>query len=478
MPHPSAATASTAPTATAPPTGHAAAERFLAELGRPDDLEITAPAPAPVSDRSSWIAEGAPIAEIRALSGEAVARVLRLASEHRVPVATRGAGSGLSGGSSAGSGWIVLDVSSLDRILSIDPVDQLAIVQPGVSAHELNEAASAHGLQYAPDPASVEISSIGGNIATNAGGLHAVKYGVTRDAIRKLTVVTGDGRTLRTGAATSKGVVGYDLVSLLTGSEGTLGVVIEATVVLQPIPRDTVTLAAFFPSIEAAAEAAVAVLGSDATPSLCELIDAATLRAIDDATGSSYSERGSAFLLIQADGWGAELEAARIAGLIAPFATEVSQAADAAETEQLIRTRRLALPSLERLGALIIEDIAVPVSRLAHAVERIEQIATRTATRIFTIGHAGDGNLHPIILVPGDPDPERRARSAAAAQEAADSIFALALEFGGTVSGEHGVGLLKRDWSARELDEVAIELHEGIKRAFDPAGILNPGRGF
>ncbi len=458
--------------------GTGAETALLAALGESADLEIDEPTSGPIRDRSSSSVDGSPVAVIRALNRNGVAYALRTASAFGTPVATRGAGSGLAGGAAAGSGWIVLDMSRLDRIVEIDAVDQIAVVEPGVSAAELDSAAAAHGLQYAPDPASVEISSIGGNIATNAGGFHAVKYGVTRDAIRALTVVTGDGRTLRTGAPTTKGVVGFDLVSLITGSEGTLAVVVEAAVALQPIPRDTVTLAAYFPSINAAAEAAVALLGSDVTPSLCELLDAATLRAIDAATGTDYSLRGNAFLLVQADGWGSQAEAARIAELLGPFASEIHRTADPAEADLLIRTRRLALPSIERLGRLLIEDIAVPVSRLAHVVERIEEIAARTGTRIFTMGHAGDGNLHPIILVPEDDDPERRAHLAASAQVAADEIFALALEFGGTVSAEHGVGSVKRAWGRKELGDVAVELHEGIKRVFDPAGILNPGRGF
>ncbi|WP_082309358.1 FAD-binding oxidoreductase [Leucobacter musarum] len=442
------------------------------------DLDIVTTATAPVADRSSWQATGAPLAVIRAFTARGVARVLALATEYGVPVATRGAGSGLAGGSAAGSGWIVLDVSPLDRIVRIDPVDQLAIVQPGVSPVALNAAAAEYGLRYAPDPASAAISSIGGNIATNAGGFRAVKYGVTRDAVRSLTVVTGDGRTLRTGSVTAKGVVGYDLVSLLTGSEGTLGVVTEATVALQPIPRDTVTIAAYFPSIQAAAEASIAVLGSDVTPSLYELLDRATLEAIDAVEGTSFSERGSAFVIVQTDGWGAAAEADRITELLTPFASELSVAADEAEAEQLIRARRLALPALERLGRVLIEDIAVPISRLAQAVERIGEIAAETGTRIFTLGHAGDGNLHPIVLVPAHDDPAQQARFEADAQAAADAIFALAIEFGGTVSGEHGVGIVKQEWSAQELGEVAVHLHAGIKHVFDPAGILNPGKGF
>lgn len=452
--------------------------RLLADLEAGDDLEIVTTATAPVADRSSWQAVGAPLAVIRALAADGVARVLALATEHGIPVATRGAGSGLAGGSAAGTGWIVLDVSALDRIVRIDTVDQLAVVQPGVSAVALNAAAAEYGLRYAPDPASAAISSIGGNIATNAGGFRAVKYGVTRDAVRSLTVVTGDGRTLRTGSATAKGVVGYDLVSLLTGSEGTLGVVTEATVALQPIPRDTVTIAAYFPSIQAAAEASIAVLGSDVTPSLYELLDRATLEAIDAVEGTTFSERGSAFVIVQTDGWGAAAEADRITELLSPFASELSRAADDAEAELLIRTRRLALPALERLGRVLIEDISVPISRLAHAVERIGAIAAETGTRIFTMGHAGDGNLHPIVLVPAHDDPAQQARLEADAQTAADAVFALAIEFGGTVSGEHGVGIVKREWSARELGDVALQLHAGIKHAFDPAGILNPGKGF
>lgn len=444
-----------------------------------EELDIEFPdADALLRDRSSWSPSGAPLAVISARTASEVERTLRFASAHGIPVATRTAGSGLAGGSAADSGWLVLDVSALDRVLDIDPVNQLAIVEPGVSAQRLNEAVAEYGLRYAPDPASIGISSIGGNIATNAGGFRAVKYGVTRGAVRALTVITGDGRTLRTGTDTVKGVVGYDLVSLITGSEGTLGVIVNATVALQPIPQQTVTQAAFFTDIRAAAAAAAAILASSATPSLCELIDAATLRAIDAATGSTYSTKGDAFLLVQTDGWGAQAEADHIATILAPVASLVEVADSADEAQRLIETRRLALPSLERLGRLLIEDIAVPISALAEAVERIEQISRAHQVAIFTIGHAGDGNLHPIILVPEAEDAREQSAWEQRAADAADETFALALELGGTVSAEHGVGVLKRDWSREELGAVALDLHAGIKQVFDPAGILNPGKGF
>lgn len=454
-----------------------AAGTVLTARLRDHDVPIEHPDTA-VRDRSEWRPAGAPLVIVRPRDTDDVASTLRAATELSIPVATRGAGSGLAGGSIASPGWIQLDLSHLREIIDIDVENQLATVQPGVSATALDEAIKPHGLRYAPDPASVAISSLGGNIATNAGGFRALKYGVTRDAVRTVTIVTGDGRVLRTGSKTQKGVVGYDLVSLITGSEGTLGVITEATVQLQPIPVASVTLAAFFASVEDAAAAAAAVLASSVTPSLCELLDAATLRAIDASEGTGLSAQGSAFVLLQTDGWGAESEAQRVLELITPFATSVERAASPEEVERLLETRRRALPSLERLGRLLIEDIAVPISRLAEAVRGIERIGREHGVQLFTMGHAGDGNLHPIILVPTGADADEDAALEAAAQEAADAIFGFALELGGTISAEHGVGIVKRAWGQKELGETSLQLHAAIKNAFDPAGILNPGKGF
>jgi glycolate oxidase len=423
------------------------------------------------SDRSGWLVEGLPEVVIRVTSADEVSRVLAFATLHRIPVVTRGAGTGLSGGASAGEGSIVLDVSSLNRIHQIDPENQIAIVGPGVITADLDRAAAAHGLRYAPDPASAAISSIGGNIATNAGGLRGAKYGVTRDAVLALTVVLADGRILRTGRQTIKGVTGYDLTSLIVGSEGTLGVVVEATVRLQPVPVETQTVVAFFDTVVDAAAAATAIGLARLQPSLLELMDGPTLHAVDDAQGTDYHRRGTAFLVAQTDGFGASAEIERITAVLRRGAREVTRALDPIEAEELVRARRLALPSIETRGRVLIEDVVVPRTRLAEAFLGIQQIAQESGVQVFVIAHAADGNLHPIILLAAEEPSERE-------WHVAGLIFELALRLGGTLTGEHGVGLLKQRWVRGELGETGSAVHAGIKSLFDPAGILNPGKSF
>ncbi|WP_040796283.1 FAD-binding oxidoreductase [Nocardia higoensis] len=424
------------------------------------------------TDRSGLIPDGVPDLVVRAGSVDDVVATLAHASRSGTPVVTRGAGTGLAGGAVASTGEIVLDVSGMNRILEIDPDNGIARVEPGVITAELDAAAGRYGLRYAPDPASAAISTLGGNIATNAGGLRCVKYGVTRDAVLALDVVLGDGRRLHTGRSTAKGVTGYDLTSLFVGSEGTLGVIVEATVKLAPRPVGSATMTATFTTVSAAAQAVGELLRAGLTPSTLELLDHATLVAIDEAQGTSLGADGGAFLLIQTDGAGAEGEAERVRELLRHSAIRLETAADETEAERLLQVRRLALPSIERHGRVLIEDIAVPRTRLADAVEGIEQISRRTGVRIFTFAHAGDGNLHPIVLTdaaPADPVPEP-------VQAAVGEVFALALRLGGTLTGEHGVGVLKRPWLADDLGDTALELHRSLKSVFDPAGILNPGK--
>src|SRR5882757_6740054 len=418
-------------------------------------------------DRSGWVPDGRPFGVALAESVADVRAVLRYAHATGTPVVTRGAGTGLSGGAGATDGSIVLDVSRMNRITEISAVDQLAVVEPGVITADLDRAAAAHGLRYAPDPASAAISTIGGNIATNAGGLRCAKYGVTRDSVLGLEAVLADGTVVRTGRRTVKGVTGYDLTALLTGSEGTLAVITSATLRLRPVPVATATLAAYFSSFEDAAEASYAIGRAGVEPALAELVDGPVLEAIDPA----LRERGAALLLVQCDGAGAVAEAEAVARLLTPLATTVETTADPAEADALLAARRLALPALERLGRPLIEDIAVPRSRLAEAAREIRAISARHDVPVFTIAHAADGNLHPIIVVdpalPVLPD---------AAWEAAGEIFALALRLGGTLTGEHGVGVLKRQWVADELGPAAHALQRRLKEAFDPRGILNPGK--
>ena len=424
-------------------------------------------------DRSGLRPVGAPTEVVVARDVAEVQETVRRAAAAGTPLITRGAGSGLAGGAVAGEGAIVLDLSRLTRIRAIDPVDGTAEVEAGVITADLDAAARTHGLMYAPDPGSVGISTVGGNIATNAGGLRGAKYGVTRDAVLSVDVVLADGSLVRLGRPTIKGVTGYDLAGLVVGSEGTLGIVVAARVRLLPAPQRVATASAFFATLEDAARAVAAIAVSGARPAVLEILDSATLGAIDAASGTALRAQGEALLLAQTDGFGAAEEMAVVLAAVAPTATHHEWTEDAERAADLLSARRQALPALERIGRPLIEDIAVPRSRLAEAIRGIRLIADRHGVPIFVFGHAGDGNLHPIIVVePGEGDlPETAVR-------AADDIFALALSLGGTVTAEHGVGRLKREWARRELGEDAVRLHDEIKRVFDPLGILNPGSGY
>ena len=423
------------------------------------------------TDRSGFVPQSLPDGVVYAESVADVVQAVQLAAAHKVPLVPRGAGTGLAGASSASAGEVVLDLSRMNRILSVDPVEQVAVVEPGVLNAHLNAAVAEHGLFYAPDPASTAICSIGGNIATNAGGMRCAKYGVTRESVLGLRVVLADGRELRTGRGTIKGVTGYDLNALMIGSEGTLGVVVEATLRLRPLPIATATVAAFFPDVAAAAAAASAVIAARLQPAVLELVDGPTLAAIDAALGTNYRSRGGAFLLAQTDGFGADLEMDVLVNAVEPFAAELERAADAAEAEALLTARREAIPSLEKMGRVSIGDIGVPRGRLADAVTGLADISQRTGVRIFTIAHAADGNLHPIIVV----DPHESVTEGPA-KAALGEMFRLAQSLGGTLTGEHGVGLLKRDWLRDELGDVSLEVQHAIRRTLDPQGILNPGK--
>jgi glycolate oxidase len=446
---------------------------ILAELGPAgtDSATVLARAGA---DRSGWSPAGTPLAVVRARNVADVQRTLTVASRYRLPVVTRGAGSGLAGAATAGTGTIVLDLARMNRIREINPVDGIARVEPGVITADLDRAAGEHGLFYAPDPGSHAISTIGGNIATNAGGLRGAKYGVTREAVLALDLVRADGTLLQVGHDTVKGVVGLDLTGLIVGSEGTLAVVVGATLRLLPRPARVATAAAFFDSVAAGAEASIALTGAGLRPSVIELVDGATLAAIDDLRGSTLAGQGAAFLLVQTDGFAAEEEIQLVGEVLGRTARSVRTTLDPAVGLDLSAARRDALPAIEVRGRVLIEDIAVPRSALGAAIQAVQAIAAETGVQIYVFAHAGDGNLHPIIVL--DQDPGDLSEIPAAAQDAADRIFALALSLGGTVSAEHGIGVLKRDWMLRELGAESLALQRQIKQLFDPLGILNPGK--
>jgi glycolate oxidase len=416
---------------------------------------------------------GQPRAVVRATCTEEVAQTLRWANANHVPVVTRGAGSGLAGGAAAVDGCVVLSLAQMNQILEISPEDLLAVVQPGVVNADLGRAAQEHGLFYPPDPSSFEISTIGGNLATNAGGLRCVKYGVTRDSVLALQVVLADGRVIRTGSRTVKNVVGYDLTSLFVGSEGTLGVITEATVRLRPRPsQEPATMVASFATLADAGRAVSAIVRAGLGPSLLELMDRTSIGLIEDYRPMGLDRDAAALVIGQSDSPDAQAQAEAMASLADEVgATYAAASTDPVEAEMLLQSRRLHYQAVEVAGRVLTEDVGVPRSRLPSLLAGVEEVAARHDLVIATVGHAGDGNMHPAIVLPrGRPDAEE------AAMRAADEICTLALELGGTISGEHGIGSLKRPWLTRQLDDGTIEAHRAVRSAFDPNGILNPGK--
>ncbi|TFD48829.1 FAD-binding protein [Cryobacterium frigoriphilum] len=470
------------PAASTATTAGSALRRLTAELGSAVTVEPAALA-AVRSDKSGWQAPGLPCAVVNARSVADVQATLRIATEFRVPVVTRGAGTGLAGGACGTDGSIVLSVAGMDRILEINPDDELAVVEPGVINQHLNDALADYGLWFAPDPASKAISTVGGNIATNAGGLLCAKYGVTREAVLGLTVVLADGSLLRTGHRTVKGVTGYDLTALITGSEGTLGVIVEAVVRARPISSgETVTIGAVFASITAGAAASALITRARLRPAVMELLDPVALALIRDYLGAEATADlppGGAFLLLQTDGPAARFEAEQALTVLRAAGGDARLESDPVAADRLLAIRRAMHPALASHGTVLIEDICVPRSRMAEMFAVIADISARTGLSIPTVAHAGDGNLHPNFMIPG---PSTAADVDVAVPDeiwaAADELFRAALRLGGTLTGEHGVGVLKRRWLADELGETGFDLQRRLKAVFDPLQLLNPGTMF
>ncbi|MDQ0822719.1 glycolate oxidase [Arthrobacter sp. V4I6] len=415
-----------------------------------------------------------PQAVVFAESVEDVQVTVRACAARGVPVVARGAGTGVSGGAHASQGCVVLSLERMNRILDLNPDDETAVVEPGVINADLNAAAAAHGLMFAPDPASFRMSTIGGNVATNAGGLRCAKYGVTRDSVLALDVVLADGSLIRTGHQTFKGVAGYDLTGLFVGSEGTLGIVVGVTVRLKYLPREVHTIAAFYPDFRSAAAGVLAVGQARVQPAIMELLDGGSLAQLDDIHGSDLAVRGAALLLIQTDGFGAAAEAAAIRPLLVAGGAEVTLEANA-EAERLVELRRnsrgVEVDDEYRVG----EDVAVPRSRLVDYVAELEAMAVAYGVRLKVVAHAGDGNLHPtfwVDRVDNAVDADAMERLGAAL----DKSITVALAMGGTITGEHGIGQYKLRWLGLEQKEPVRELQRRIKELFDPAGILNPGK--
>jgi glycolate oxidase len=423
-------------------------------------------------DKAIWAPSGQPLAMVRVRETAEVQELARWATRQRVALVPRGAGTGVSGGASARHMSVIVNFDRMRRIVEIDEAAMIAVVQPGVLNSDLKQAPLEKRLWYPPDPSSYEISTLGGNVATNAGGLCCVKYGVTGDYVLGLEAVCADGTVLRTGGRSRKNVAGYDLTRLLVGSEGTLAMITEITLRLRREAPPPSTLVATFASLEAAGRAVAAIMRA-ADPALLELMDRTTIQAVERFAHLDLDIHAAAMLIAQTDTKGdAELDSVR-AACQAAGAAEVMDTRDEAEGRMLINARRLAYPALERMGTVLIDDVAVPLPQLPEMLRRIELIAAKSSTTVATVAHAGDGNLHPLVVFDrSDSAAESRAR------ETFRAIMEQALELRGTITGEHGVGTVKADFLERQLGPSLLELQRGIKRVFDPDLLLNPGKVF
>jgi glycolate oxidase len=409
-------------------------------------------------------------------STEDVSQVLQVAYKEDIPVVPQGMASGLAAGCVPTAGGIALSMTRMDRLLEIDRVNMTATAEAGLITAMLQEEVEALGLFYPPDPGSLKHSSLGGNVACNAGGPRCLKYGVTGDYVMGLTVVLADGRVLRTGGKAIKNVTGYNLTQLFVGSEGTLGVITEVIVGLIPKPRYVQTLLAIFPRLDDASRAVNSVLVAGVIPATLELIDETAIACIEEFMHLGLPLDKEAILILEADGNDETTvlrEIETIAGLCRESgASEIQMAQNEAERESLWQARRSLLPSLARRAPnQLLEDVTVPRSEIPDMIRRVKEISRQYDLPVVVFGHAGDGNLHPTILF-DNRDPTRWPL----VEKAAHDTFLAALELGGTLSGEHGIGMLKRDYMERALGPAAIDVHRGLKRALDPKNLLNPGK--
>jgi glycolate oxidase len=418
--------------------------------------------------------ESLPWAVVRPRSSQEISEILKLANRELFPVVPRGAGSGMSGGSVPVQGGVVLSLERMNHILEIDDQDFIAVVEPGVVTGDLQREVESRGLFYPPDPASNKFCTLGGNVAECAGGLRAVKYGVTKDYVLGLEVVLPTGEIITTGARTVKSVAGYDLTKLIVGSEGTLGIATRITLKLLPLPETIRTLAAFFSEVPVAAKTASAIMASGVLPRALEFVDQAALRAVEGYLKEDLSHGAAAMLLVEVDGPAESTarEADRIAEIMMSHgAARVNRAGSDAEREQLWKARRSISPALYTIKPKKLnEDIVVPRSRIAESLREIAAIAERHGLLIVNFGHAGDGNIHTNIMY-DEADLQK-------AEMAVKEVFASTLRLGGSITGEHGIGLSKADYLPMELGQEAIAAMKSIKHALDPNNILNPGKIF
>ncbi|MDA2997179.1 MAG: FAD-binding protein [Actinomycetota bacterium] len=420
--------------------------------------------------------EGLPEVIVAPRNTENVAKIVKFAHDTKTPIIARGAGSNLCAATVPLNGGIVMSMTNMNKVLEVSKSEMIAIVQPGVTNLELDQLVEKEGLRFVPDPGSRNVSTIGGNVATSAGGLRGLKYGTTRNYILGLEAVLGTGEVIRTGGRLVKDVAGYDVTRLLVGSEGTLAVFTEITVALAPRPEASKYGVAYFEDLAAAAGAVEKIITAGILPATLEFLDNTCLVAVENFANLGLDTKAGALLLFGDDGDLVSIE--QSVGKMAEIAKSsagcrgVTLAADVAAAEALLYARRCSLPALARLSSLsILEDIAVPRKSMAEAVKRIEAIGVKHGLRIGTFGHAGDGNLHPTIVLDKD-----NPREVAAAEAALAEIFALPLEFGGTITGEHGVGSAKLPYLEAKIGPANMQLQRDIKKVFDPAGILNPGR--
>ena len=431
------------------------------------------------SDEALFCPREGAIALVRAASAEDVQEVMRFATEHRVPVVPQGARSGISGGANAVPGAILLNVSKMKDIVAVNEAERLVTVQPGIINQDLKDHLAPFGLSYPPDPGSVALSSIGGNIATNAGGLCCVKYGVTRDYVRSLKVVLADGTLTTLGPATAKGVAGLDMRHLFIGSEGTLGIVVEATLRLIPALPDPFTAIATFPDERSGLQTVADFMAGGGVPSLLEFLDGSSLRMLNDYGDFGLDAEAGAMLIMQVDQSPTESEAAmetfaevaRRCG-----ALDVAYSDDPTDSAALITARRMIQPAYEKFagahgGGQLLDDVCLPRTAVPEFCDRLSALRESSGLEIALVAHAGDGNMHPSVFFDAGDE-----AATATAQEVFEEIMRIGIELGGTITGEHGVGYLKRAWLPNELDEGSRRIQMAVKNALDPLGILNPGK--
>ena len=409
-----------------------------------------------------------------ATSSEQIKQIVSLCLQYKVPIIARGRGTGTTGATVPLSGGLVLSLERMQRIIKVDAKNRLLIAQPGVTNMDIQRAAAEHGFFWPPDPTSAEFCTLGGNLAYNSAGPRAVKYGTPRDNTLGLKAIIGNGEEIQTGVCTTKGVVGYDLTRLLIGSEGTLGIITQATLKLTPLPQVTHTLQALYKDIQSAADAVASIMAQPVTPSALEFIDQAAINMIRDYADFELADVG-AMLMIEVDGSKGAIEesvqqvsdAAQNPGLISITAARTKQ-----EKQSLWRIRKALSPALRNIAPKKInEDVVVPVSRIPALLEGLEQLSQQHNIPIVNFGHAGNGNIHVNLLIdPGDTEQMQRA------DLCLGQVFDLVLSLDGTLSGEHGVGIEKKNYISREIDPVTLELMRNIKKQFDPANILNPGK--